>query len=156
MTRSGAGFGWNRFPHYLIAAMLVVVAVNVRFITIAVRSFPGEVTKQDFETSNHYDAVLERAAAQAALGYKIALRAEPGQLVLALRDRAGAAVGGAAISATIRRPLGDPDRQALHFAEIAPGQYRAAAAPGSGQWDVDLVIGAGTNRLVRTERVVLP
>lgn len=57
MTRTGAGFGWKYFPYYLIGAMAVVVAVNARFITIAVTTFPGEVTAQDFETSNRYDTI---------------------------------------------------------------------------------------------------
>lgn len=159
MTRTGAGFGWKYFPYYLIGAMAVVVAVNARFITIAVTTFPGEVTAQDFETSNRYDTILGRAAAQRALGYGVTLAAT-GQggaqrIALHLTARNGAPVAAAQVSATLRRPLGDGAADLRFHADGAGGYFASPALP-AGQWDIDLTIQDGGNTLHTTQRVILP
>lgn len=130
---------WKHFPRYMIAAMALVVAVNVRFIVLAVATFPGAATADDFDTSNRYNAVLAAQARQDALGWQESVSAAGRRLAVTLTGRAGEALRPAAITARAQRPLGDSAPVPVALRETAPGHYEAVAdLPGPGQWDVVL------------------
>lgn len=147
---------WRRFPQALIAAMLLVVAVNVRFIVVAVSTFPGAATADDFDTSNRYNAVLEQAAHDHALGWTTSADADGARPVLTISGAGGTPLTHATVTAEASRPLGEAMTRTLAFHEAAPGRYVASAVlPLPGQWTLDLQLRADGQVVYATRRIVL-
>ncbi|MEO8114207.1 MAG: FixH family protein, partial [Phenylobacterium sp.] len=69
--------GWHVLA-MMIAFFGVVVAVDVTFSVIAVRTFPGQVSVTPYEDGLLYNQQLARLAAQQRLGYP-ATPYDPGQ-----------------------------------------------------------------------------
>jgi hypothetical protein len=62
---------WRWFPLGLIAVMGLVFAVNGYMVYTALSSFPGIAGTDGFDLSNGYGRVLQAAAQQSALGWRI-------------------------------------------------------------------------------------
>jgi nitrogen fixation protein FixH len=147
---------WRHFPRYLILAMGLVVAVNVRFIVLAVATFPGAATNDDFDTSNRYNAVLEAAAAQDALGWSELASARDAVPVIDLTGPDHKPLAGATLSVQAERPLGNADALPVSFLQIAPGHFVAAGPlPERGQWDLRLQVVQGGHKVRVTRRILV-
>lgn len=153
--RSITAATWRNFPRYMLAAMGFVVLVNARFIYMAVTTFPGAAATDEFDTSNHYDAVLAAKSRQDALGWSEAVSATDRHPVITLRGPSGALLAGGRITAEAERPIGTDAPIALHFHE-AGGLYQAdEALPAAGQWDLRLNVAQGGHGVKVTRRIVL-
>ena len=154
--------GWQWFPLGLIASMAVVFAVNGAMVTWALTTFPGAAPDDGYDISNRYDAVLERLAAQRALGWSVDVHLRGPRPELVLRDRDGAPLIGARATGAALRPLGPPHRHELHFTEVTAGHYLAdidLAEPG--QWDLLVAVvhpdaHGQDQRWAQTQRVRAP
>ncbi|MDA8251062.1 MAG: FixH family protein [Rhodospirillales bacterium] len=147
---------WRFFPWAVVGAFVVVFAVNGGMVWAALSTFPGIAATDAFDHSNHYDEVLAAAARQATLGWRVEAGTEAGRATLALTDRAGQPLVGAAIAATARRPVGPDQTTPLGFHEVAPGRYLAdAALPDPGQWELRLAVTRGGATLHAAPRVVV-
>lgn len=147
---------WNYFPHAIIAALLVVVAVNAGMIWSALHTFPGVAQRDVFDESNNYDQVLAEAAQEAALGWKVQPVEGAALPTLVLADRDGQPLVGAAITAQARRPVGPDMLTPMAFVEGDAGHYLASAAlPAAGQWELRLSIVHGGHTLHATRRIVV-
>jgi nitrogen fixation protein FixH len=149
---------WRFFPLGVVIAMGVVVIVNGGMIYAALSSFPGKAGDDEgFALSNHYDAVLDRAQREAALGWIMEARADDaGRPVLILTDRKGAAMSGASVTALAERPLGAAETRSLRFREASAGHYIAGEAlPGAGQWELTLSVSADGHDMAATRRVIV-
>jgi nitrogen fixation protein FixH len=133
--------------HVLVAFVLffgAITAVNVVFVTLAYRTFSGQVAKNPYEAGLLYDRTLAERAAQAELGWSATLAAVEDQAVeLVITDRAGRGVEGLTFDAKLKRPATEVDAQDLRFAAAGEGRYVAPAAL-SGAWDV-IVVATGPN-----------
>ncbi len=149
--------GWQWFPIGLIASMAVVFAVNGAMVAWALTTFPGAADGGGFEESNRYDQVLERVAAQRALGWQLDASMLAAHPRLQLRGPDGAPLRSAMVSGHAQRPLGPAQTTALRFDEVAPGDYVADRdLPAAGQWDLMLDVSEGGHRLAQTRRVLVP
>jgi nitrogen fixation protein FixH len=147
---------WKRFPHYMLLAMGLVIAVNVRFIYVAVTTFPGAATNDDFDTSNRYNKVLDAAAAQDALGWQETVTTQGRKAVFDLRGHDHAPLTGATLVVQAQRPLGAAPAQPLAVQEITPGHHVAITdLSASGQWDLVLRITQGGHVARVTRRVIV-
>ncbi len=155
--RTPPGSAWRLFPWLVAGAMGVVVAVNGGMIYAALTSFPGAASAGDFALSNHYDAVLETAQRDAALGWNIQAQADDrGHPVVTLLDRNGAPLHGATVVGSAARPLGAADTRSLVFQEVTPGSYVAEAVlPSHGQWELTLSASADGHDMAATRRVIV-
>jgi nitrogen fixation protein FixH len=147
---------WKHFPRYMILAMGVVVAVNIRFIYVAVKTFPGAATADDFDTSNRYDKIMQAAAAQDALGWQENVTAQARHVSIDLQGPGHGALPGAQISMQAQRPLGNMAAVPLDARELAPGHFVSVQAlPQPGQWDVVLRVSHGGHTAHVTRRVII-
>jgi len=159
MTPTRSAYRW--FPWGIAGAMGLVVAVNLALTYFAFSSSTGLVTKHPFDEGNGYNAVLDAAAKQDALGWhdKIvfaATGAQQGEISVAIADRSGAAVSGLAVVAHIERPVEPLPAIVLPLAEEGFGRYRAAATlPRSGQWDVRIVARRGDALYESVQRILV-
>lgn len=130
--------GWH-----VLAAMLAffgtIIAVNVAFAVIAVRSFPGEDVRRSYLQGIQYNDILAERRAQAALGWRAeaALLAREGEPVLevTLRQRNGEPIRAAALSGELQWPTQARLDHALTFTPLGDGRYAARlGALEPGRW----------------------
>jgi nitrogen fixation protein FixH len=148
---------WRFLPLALMLWLVIVAAVNGVMIWRAVGSFPGLAVEDDFGSSNRYDRVLAVAEAQSALGWRVDAALEADRTVLHLAGPSGAPLDGAAITATLERPLGPKLATTPVFTETGPGRYIADAGPaGTGAWDLKLLVVRQGQTLAVTRRIIRP
>lgn len=135
--------GWHMLA-ILAAFFGVVIAVNVLLARLATQTFSGEVVANSYVASQDFNHWLAEARAEAALGWKADPVLADGKLQVALTDAAGRPLAGAAVSADLRHPLGDPGDRTIRLTETAPGHYAAPLA--AGRWQLRLTVLAGEHR----------
>lgn len=156
-NRSPLHSSWRLFPVAVVVAMSVVVAVNAGMVYAALYSFPGKAGDEGFDLSNHYDAVLERAQREAALGWIVVAQSdEAARPVVSATRRDGSPLHGASITASAERPLGAPETRHLAFHEVSAGNYVAdTALTGPGQWDLTLSASSEGHTMAATRRIIV-
>ncbi len=147
--------GWSHFPIWLTIAMGLVFAVNARFIYVAVTTFPGTPTMDDFDTSNDYNKVLSAVDRQNALGWQVRASDATGAPAITLTGKQGQPLAGASIEAIARRPLGNDADVSVTLAQTTPGRFELATGLRTGQWDLLLHISADGHEMRVTRRVIV-
>lgn len=146
--------------HVLVAFVLffgLIAAVDAVFITLALRTFSGQVAKNPYEAGLLYDRTLAERAAQAELGWKATLAAVGDRSVeLVVVDRAGKGVDGLTLDAALKRPATEVGARVLRFTAMGEGRY-VADADLFGAWDA-IVVATGPNgeRFAAERRLVSP
>jgi nitrogen fixation protein FixH len=128
--------------HVLVAFVLffgLIIAVDSVFISLALRTFSGQVAKNPYEAGLLYDRTLEKRAAQAKLGWGATLAAgADGVVELVITDREGRGVDGLKVEATMERPATDAGGQTLSLTGRGDGRY-VGSAELSGAWDIEVI-----------------
>ncbi len=143
--------GWHVLAG-MVAFFGVIIAVNAVFLTLALRSYPGEVSVTPYEDGLAYNSRLAQQARQARLGWRAAARAEPGAVLVEIADRVGRPVDGVTLRGRLQRPATQAGRIDIAFSEVAPGRYRAEAAADAGAWDLWVQATDDQGRLFEAER----
>lgn len=145
-----------------LALLVLVVGVNVGFITIAVITNPGLVEEDYYERGRQHEREFLRereARSQLAWGTRIQT---PDAIVAGRRasyhltvvDRVGQPLSGAAIVAHAYRPSDASADFMTNFEEIAPGVYRGDIAfPLKGIWDLKVAISRDNESLEVSRRL---
>jgi len=147
MTTMRSAYRW--FPWSIAGAMTMVVAVNLVFAYFAIWSSPGLVSEHPYDEGNGYNAVLDAAARQEALGWNgklsfIALGEKRGEIAATFSDRAGHPLDGLSVTAHIERPIEPLPELVISLAASGAGRYAAAAQLSRpGQWDVRIIARRG-------------
>lgn len=150
-------FTWGFFPYAIALGLALVAAVDGTIVWTALRTFPGKVTHSQFEDSNRYDAILQNAAREAALGWTAEMSVLAGAPRLKLIDRDGQKIEGARVVGQATRPLGNNTPIELTFRAVAPGDYLAdIVLSEAGQWEIDLTASVSGKRIHLARRVVVP
>lgn len=141
----------------LLGAFALVIAANAVFITLAIRSFPGEEEKKSYMQGLAYNARLEEREAQEKLGWSATITAFErvgAEVALEIHVATASAVpvAGLALEGALSRPAG-PQSLPLMFHETAPGRYRAMA-PGlaNGVWRLDATAAADSGAIFRLRK----
>lgn len=122
-----------------VAFFLTIIAANAIFITMAVKSFPGEQEKKSYLQGLAYNDRLKAREVQAALGWTAeiaSVRLESGktEIDVVFASSMTAPISGLTITGSLSRAVDDESDHAVEFHAIAPGRYRAAldgVAPGA-------------------------
>lgn len=130
--------GWH-----VLAALLgffaLVIAVNVGFAVVAVRSFPGEDVRRSYLQGLSYNDTIASRRAQAALGWSATARmtgdAQRATVVVELRSRRGEPIEAARVTGVLRWPTDARRDVELTFASVGQGRYAApVGALPQGRW----------------------
>jgi nitrogen fixation protein FixH len=119
----------------------VIIAVDVVFVRLAVRSFPGEETKKSYYQGLQYNDVLDAKARQSESGWRMQLLKTPSagsepMIEVRLVDDEGQPIFDADITGEIVRPTTEAGRQKLSFYLRRDGIYRADLQTiEEGAWD---------------------
>jgi nitrogen fixation protein FixH len=118
-----------------------VIAVNAVFISLAVRSYPGEQEQKSYRQGLQFNAVLEDRAAQSALGWRASIEeasrdGEALRIVVMLRRKDQSPLDALDLEGVLTRPASGAGEQSLAFAPLGGGRYEAIAAAPAGAWDL--------------------
>lgn len=126
----------------MVAFFAVVVGINLVMARYATATFGGTVVDNSYVASQKYNIWLERARADRALGWTLALAREPKDRLRAVLTDGAHAMRDATITATARHPLGRLPARALHFRSGAPGEYLSTEPLPPGRWIVHIEVRA--------------
>ncbi|MES1201458.1 MAG: FixH family protein [Pseudomonadota bacterium] len=138
--------GWHVLAG-LLAFFGLVIAVNVYFAFLAVRTFPGEDVTHAYIQGLEYNRTLAEHRVQQAQGWRVtaglAHTARGAALTVDLHQHDGAPLRDARIDGALRWPADAHRDRALDFREVAPGRY-VADLNGLSEGDWDLRAAAST------------
>ncbi|HVJ55332.1 MAG TPA: FixH family protein [Aliidongia sp.] len=146
---------WRFFPAAVAAGLLTVAAVNAGMIWSALASFPGAVDDHAFETGNRYNAVLDAAARQAALGWHLDLSVRERGLEAALAGPDGKPLPGLELHAIASRPVGPAETTNLDFAWQGDRYVATVPLPAPGRWVIEATADSGDVSYRATRRVLV-
>ena len=123
----------------LLAFFAAIIAVNVAFAVIAVRSFPGEDVRRSYLQGLRYNETLSMRRAQAEQGWRVTavIRdvGERGVVEVVMTTRDGAPVVGADLTGELQWPTDARHDRALRFVAAGAGRYVAPATDlANGRW----------------------
>jgi nitrogen fixation protein FixH len=123
----------------LIGFFAFVIAINVAFTVLAVRTFPGEDVRRSYLQGLHYNETLAARRAQAALGWRASAALAPsaaGAIVeVRIRERDGAPLSHLTVRGVLRRPTHESADVSLEFTPRGGGAYVAHIGRlDAGQW----------------------
>jgi nitrogen fixation protein FixH len=151
-------FSGRKFLAILIAAFVVVGAVNGLMIWYALSTWSGLVSDSAFQEGLGFDRVLAESRAEAALGWRADIGFErEGKLTVTLADASAKPLAGMQISASFLRPTREGFDSKATLTEAAPGRYEAIVhLPLPGQWDIRVTVKAdGQVRFHAERRIVV-
>jgi len=135
----------------------VVIAVDMAFLVLAYRTFPGQVSVTPYEDGLLYNRRIADLEAQERLGWRAAAAAEPGLVTLTVMDRTGEPLVGLSVQGRLERPATDAGAVTLKFAEAGPGRYVAPTGQLVGAWDLKAAaLGPSGGKLVAERRLTWP
>lgn len=149
-------------PLVIVAAFLVVVAVNGGLIYFAASSWPGLTTDHAYNEGLAYNRVIDETEKEAKLGWKVGIRFTPmagggGTIAIVARDATGAALSDLSFGGELVRPVEQLANVPLTFAAQGNGLYTAVIhPPRAGQWDIYLVAHRGEIAWHGGQRVLVP
>ena len=124
----------------MVGFFAIIIAVNMVFLTLAVRTFPGEQEKKSYMQGLQFNDRLEAREAQAALGWSVDIEQaartdESGLIELAFKSKEDAPIYKLTVEGVLSRPADDDHDIALAFTPSGPGRYQAqTGALGPGVW----------------------
>jgi len=141
--------------HVLIAVVAffaVVIGVDAVFVTLAYRSFSGEVASNPYEAGIAFNRTLEQRRREAVLGWSAQAGAESGEVVaVRVLDRSGAPIPALKLTGSLERPATEAGRQVLNFKPAGDGWYRSEARL-DGAWDLRAVARGADGAVFEIER----
>ena len=143
-------------PWVFVGAMLVVIAVNAVMVTFAIQSYSGLAVDKPYERGVHYNDVLAAQRGQDALGWRVSVNVEAGQLVLRIQDRDGQPLNRIGITGRLERPVSNDAPLPLLFTAMGDGRFVAPlTTPHPGQWDVKAALRHGDDQYLLVQRILV-
>lgn len=136
--------GWH-MTAILIAFFGVIIAVNFTMARLAMSTFGGKVVENSYVASQHYNELLERAAAQDRLGWTHAISVDGDRHVRVLIRKDGKPLDGLRATAEISHPLGRTVPATLRFEVAGQGVLRSVEPLAVGRWRLDLSVARGAD-----------
>ncbi|MDF1767488.1 FixH family protein [Maricaulis sp.] len=129
--------GWHVLI-LILAFFGVTIGVNATFITLALRTHPGEDVPRSYVQGLNYNDTLDRRRAQEALGWTARVNLVERDVVLAISAADGSPVAGLDLVGTLIHPADTSRDCPLAFAESRPGVYRVTLpCDGQGDWRLE-------------------
>ncbi len=127
----------------MIGGFGIVIAVNLVMASLAIGGFSGTVVKNSYVASQNYNGWLDRADAQDALGWDVAVSRDARGMVLVTVQNVPEDAG---LTAIVRRPLGVDDRRKVTFTGSPAAGFRSVEPLPEGRWLVRLSVTSGKDQ----------
>lgn len=129
--------GWHMLAS-LVAFFGVIIAVNLTLAYLANATWSGLVVRNGYVASQSFGKDLERARAQDALGWNVAMSHTTDRLRLTFSDRDQQKITALSITGKLRRPASERYDQSVSFSEATPGVYATPATLAPGLWELEI------------------
>src|SRR5690606_26303783 len=106
--------GWHVLAG-VVGFFAVIIAVDLVFVIQAVRTYPGEVSVTPYEDGLAYNKRIAQLEAQEQLGWTAGVAAEPGAVLVKLRDEQGRPLTGLTVTGKLKRPATEVGAKSLTF-----------------------------------------
>ncbi len=115
----------------IVGFFLAIFVANGIFLTLAVKSFPGEQEEKSYLQGLAYNETLEARAAQAALGWTAELTGlqfagDKAAIELTFKSASGEPISTLDLAATLARAVDNDHDRILEFRSMGGGRYIAA------------------------------
>lgn len=146
-------------PWYFVGFFVMLAALLGNFVWLAFRDFPGTVSDKAYEQGLTYNATLQAAATQKALGWQGVISVVPDghniKVNYHLQHADGAVINNAVVNGWFYRPSSSKLDQKFSLQGLGNGDYQATLIlPVPGVWDVRLAAQAAGHEFQQTQRVV--
>ena len=142
----------TRWTLVIVGLLSVNVLVTVG-LAIGAGSGASQVIPDYYETGVHYDNAIDRAAASRALGWRATADVAGGELIVAVRDAAGAPVAGANVTVAGYQRAFATERLSVALRASGDG-YRAAFPVRPGVQDLTVTVERGREHFEQALAVV--
>jgi nitrogen fixation protein FixH len=144
-----------------ILFFLFVILLLSGFAYIAIKTNPGVVVEQAYEKGLNYNATLEEAEKQAALGWNADVeyvsengKSLTGNIIINLSDKNKKALSGAKVTLRVIRPSESGNDFVLQAIESGAGKYISKLEfKLKGNWQVDATIELDGNKLFKSAKI---
>lgn len=145
-TRAPRPFTGRHMTMILVGFFATVMAVNFTMARFALSTFGGTVVDNSYVASQHYNALLARAAAQDAMGWDEAITVDADRHVRLAVTHQGKPLAISGVTATLSHPLGRLPAKQLRFAPDGTGGMRSLTALAPGRWRLDAAVRHGAEQ----------
>jgi len=128
--------GWHVLG-ILVAFFGIMLAVNVYFTVMAVKTFSGEDVPRSYRQGLEYNHTLQIRAAQKALGWEALVNTIADKIIVDLRDKDGQVLHDISLTGKLRHPATLSNDQVLNFERQEDGTYQASIFGLMGQWKLE-------------------
>ncbi len=152
----------NPWPWFLVGGIVVVVIVNIIFITTAFMTTPGLVDNDYYEKGRYHDANYQEVMeARNRLGWNIKLQTpaslkqgEAANFNVNVVDKVGMPLKEATVTILAYRPSDASADMQTELERIADGVFQSKLAlPLKGIWDLKVTVAQGEESLNTSRRV---
>lgn len=146
----------------LIAMIVIVLGVNIAFITTAFVTNPGLVNENYYEQGRSYEQELQRKlAARSELGWQLNFEVpenprlgQPSSYRVVVADKLGRPLQGAQVTLNAFRPSNAKDDFGAEFREITAGVYETQLNfPLKGLWDLIVTVRQANGQYDLAQRI---
>ncbi|MBL8638855.1 MAG: FixH family protein [Alphaproteobacteria bacterium] len=116
-------FTGGKFFLWMLGFFGVIFAVNIVFVSVAIKSNPGVVDEHYYERGVNYNETLAQSDYQKSLGWSGVLNRTGDVIQFKLVDRHGSPVTGKELSLNMRRPAQAGQDFDVKMVEQSPGVY---------------------------------
>ena len=133
-----------------LAFLAVILAANAVFITLAIKTFPGQVVDKPYEQGLRFNEQIAAKSRQAALGWtadidRATIVNGDAEIEIRFASSSGDPLHGLAIEGQLRRPAAKGEDKALVFESGSSGAYIAkVGGVEMGAWDLTVTATAQT------------
>lgn len=133
-------FTGKRMAIIMILFFGVIISVNFTMARFAIAGFSGTVVDNSYVASQNFNTWLHAAETQDALNWKVQIKRDNQDYLIAQVDFTDQGLADTIISADLARPLGEKDAQTIALRPDANGLYRSEKPMAKGRWLVQLQI----------------
>ena len=101
----------------------VIFIANIAMVTLGVRSFPGEDTKQSYQQGIEFNQTIAERNTQAALGWSADITVQNQTIILHIADREGQTLKSLRVTGVLKHPAETDKDVTLKFAQSSNGTY---------------------------------
>lgn len=127
-------FTGRKFLLIMVGFFGVVIAVNVAFAVIALKTFTGLVVDDSYGASQSFDRETAKVAADAARDIHARIAYSDGTVKLSLVTAAGAPIAAKTLELSIGHPVGATSDVHLQLQPDGPDAFAAPATLNAGPW----------------------
>ncbi|SEI19564.1 Nitrogen fixation protein FixH [Rhizobium tibeticum] len=136
---NGKGFTGRHMLFIMLAFFGIIISVNMTMAWYATSSWSGLVVENTYVASQEFNKKAQAIRTMATSGVSGELALQDGLIVYTLRNLDGSPAAADAVTAHIKRPVGDHEDFVIRLSKSGDGHFEARHRVLSGDWIVEVI-----------------